>query len=1305
MLGSQDTTFSLDGLFFESPDSESIQQENQGLKSWHLAPAPSISDIPPTQDLQKEAEQCRLLGQCTRTKKFRPPFKKVGENVILTPGHSLCRGFEPMFDAEMKERNTPNMPSSLKSVPLSSKRNQITEYQHLSHPACGEILGDKDLTSCSKDDEGVITTSVFKKSLFTTYKYQFQEADHHSKSLSLDNTGSTTRQIKGGTLKTTHSDEGHHHSSPDLDYSSFSSGKEPSDHESHSFSSYSEPFHTQETEAGSILKPVTEIPTQFRNIFKEFPYFNYIQSKALDDEKWDSMTRKWRDNTLVQLVRLFLIDEIAEWLSDGSSPALCLKMDERHRPVKLRKVVLGFPCSSNQTEFKFDLTLNYKIASVIQTYADQKPTLVFCATRKGVQQAASVLAKYAKFVMDLQHKQRLQKSALSIKDSKLRELILFGVGYHHAGVDLSDRKIIEGTFTAGDLPVLFTTSTLAMGVNLPAHLVVIKSTMHYVGGMFQEYSETDILQMIGRAGRPQFDTTATAVIMTRLSTREKYLHIMNGADTIESSLHRHLIEHLNAEIVLHTITDACIALKWIQSTFLYIRALKNPAHYGFPSGIDKNGIEEKLQELCFQNLNDLSSEGLITMDEDINFKSTETGRLMALYYIAFDTVKQFRSINGTELLPDLISMVSTCKEFSDVQLRTSEKKILNTLNKDKNRITIRYPMEGKIKTREMKVNCLIQAQLGCISIQDFTLTQDSAKIFRNGIRVTKCLSEFMASEEKKFSAFLNSLILAKCFRAKLWENTLHVSKQLEKIGVTLSNAMVNANLTSFKKIEETNARELELILNRHPPFGNQIREAVMHLPKYELSVEQIVRYHTTAAEIVVTVVLKNYEHLRVKRTAPDSHYITLVIGNADNQLIFKQKIPDSVLLKTGNWTKKLEVKRATKSEDLSVNLISSEYVGLDIQQTFTAYFIGHNTNMNIPTKSEFQLKNESIEGSKTKTAKSGYSREESYLHNGKRECNHHCKSKDACGHDCCKHGASQKFENHGHSKFSSYLCDLRNRNAISPAPPVKRLKMQMLKESQNMDQKQVVSTSPSLFPTLSRAEYKQKPFLTSVEEPKSGGVRNSSEQKKKAAHYNFSIWKPSIVSTQKHYQTPPLNIHSCSSFMTNLTDADKKGSRSSGAFNVTFDLGEDVWDDFEDEKLLKAESFTSLSTFNTRSATHNNLKLKTLESKLSLIKAENKLSSPLGCSFSQKQDTSSDILREPENPRSNVKMDARNVHMFRFKEAKDIQQSKASKWDMITSCFTDSLSVSSQPGKEARDSVSPSDEETKAFMSIFDGIF
>lgn len=117
------------------------------------------------------------------------------------------------------------------------------------------------------------------------------------------------------------------------------------------------------------------------------------------------------------------------------------------------------------------------------------------------------------------------------------------MGYHHAGMDISDRKAIETLFTSGDLPVLckylgispvtihllifsvVSTSTLAMGVshatsncvcvytcdvlvqvNLPAHLVVVKSTSHYVQGMFQEYSESQVLQMIGRAGRPQVPT-------------------------------------------------------------------------------------------------------------------------------------------------------------------------------------------------------------------------------------------------------------------------------------------------------------------------------------------------------------------------------------------------------------------------------------------------------------------------------------------------------------------------------------------------------------------------------------------------------------------------------------------------------------------------------------------------------------------------------------------------------------------------------------------------------------------------------
>lgn len=58
-----------------------------------------------------------------------------------------------------------------------------------------------------------------------------------------------------------------------------------------------------------------------------------------------------------------------------------------------------------------------------------------------------------------------------------------------------------------------------MGVNLPAHLVVIKSTMHYSAGSCEEYSEADLLQMIGRAGRPQVQKLLRSRLLLHLNVK------------------------------------------------------------------------------------------------------------------------------------------------------------------------------------------------------------------------------------------------------------------------------------------------------------------------------------------------------------------------------------------------------------------------------------------------------------------------------------------------------------------------------------------------------------------------------------------------------------------------------------------------------------------------------------------------------------------------------------------------------------------------------------------------------------------
>lgn len=68
------------------------------------------------------------------------------------------------------------------------------------------------------------------------------------------------------------------------------------------------------------------------------------------------------------------------------------------------------------------------------------------------------------------------------------------------------------------LQILVATSTLAWGVNTPAHLVVIKGTEFYDARTksYVDFPITDVLQMMGRAGRPQYDKQGRSMCSTRL---------------------------------------------------------------------------------------------------------------------------------------------------------------------------------------------------------------------------------------------------------------------------------------------------------------------------------------------------------------------------------------------------------------------------------------------------------------------------------------------------------------------------------------------------------------------------------------------------------------------------------------------------------------------------------------------------------------------------------------------------------------------------------------------------------------------
>lgn len=96
----------------------------------------------------------------------------------------------------------------------------------------------------------------------------------------------------------------------------------------------------------------------------------------------------------------------------------------------------------------------------------------------------------------------------------LVDLMKHGIAFHNAGLTAEDRCLVERTFTSGLIRILVCTTTLAMGVNLPAYLVVIRGTTMVIGNNVERYSSARIHQMIGRAGRAGFEVAGKAIIMT-----------------------------------------------------------------------------------------------------------------------------------------------------------------------------------------------------------------------------------------------------------------------------------------------------------------------------------------------------------------------------------------------------------------------------------------------------------------------------------------------------------------------------------------------------------------------------------------------------------------------------------------------------------------------------------------------------------------------------------------------------------------------------------------------------------------------
>jgi activating signal cointegrator complex subunit 3 len=178
------------------------------------------------------------------------------------------------------------------------------------------------------------------------------------------------------------------------------------------------------------------------------------------------------------------------------------------------------------------------------------------------------------------------------------------------------------------------------------------------------------------AGRPQYDNSGHAILLTSHASLNKYLGLFLSQVPIESCFIKALADHLNAEIVNGTENYIKEAMNSLSYTFLFIRMKRNPLAYGIkPEELyDDPQLEKKRKQLIIDAVQILDSCMMIRYDaKSANLAITDLGRIASYYYLKYTTIEGFNSML-TPFLTELeaIHLLTSSSEFNQLKIRPEE---------------------------------------------------------------------------------------------------------------------------------------------------------------------------------------------------------------------------------------------------------------------------------------------------------------------------------------------------------------------------------------------------------------------------------------------------------------------------------------------------------------------------------------------------------------------------------------------------------------------------------------------------------
>ena len=534
-------------------------------------------------------------------------------------------------------------------------------------------------------------------------------------------------------------------------------------------------------------------------------------------EKWDVITRKATETSYTNLVRLICIDEI-HLLHDDRGPVIesivsrtirkmeqtgdqvrliglsatlpnyrdvasflrvdllkgLFHFDGSYRPCPLKQEFIGVTDKKAIKQLKVMNDICY--AKVMEQVGEKRnQLLIFVHSRKETAKTAKHIRDKALELetigqilrSDAASREILREEAEGVTNTDLKDLMPYGFGIHHAGMTRADRTSVEDLFADGSLQVLVCTATLAWGVNLPAHTVIIKGTQIYSPekGNWVELSPQDVLQMLGRAGRPQYDTFGEGIIITTQSELQYYLSLMNQQLPIESQFVSKLADNLNAEVVLGNVRSRDEGVSWLGYTYLFIRMLRSPGLYSVGADYeDDEALEQKRVDLIHSAATVLEKCSLVKYEKKSGtIQSTELGRIASHYYIGHNSMLTYNMHLQPSTSPiEMFRVFALSDEFKFIPVRQDEKLELAKLL---GRVPI--PVKESIEESQAKINVLLQAYISRLKLEALALMADLVYVTQSAGRILRAIFE-ICLKKGWASAAKTALNLCKMAEKRMW---------------------------------------------------------------------------------------------------------------------------------------------------------------------------------------------------------------------------------------------------------------------------------------------------------------------------------------------------------------------------------------------------------------------------------------------------------------------------------------------------------------------------------------------------------